>query len=75
MHVPVYFKINKNQSFDTLPRYFFESWVDSLFDKKVQYDITENLYTVVFESEVDAIVLKIKGIPPEFSPYLEFLEK
>lgn len=65
---------------------FFKDWVDSSCDNQVNYKIergvVENTHSglcynetlrVDFERVEDATVLSLKGVPPEFSDYIEFV--
>ena len=58
---------------------FFKSWIDDLCKNKVFYEFNydhlryRDLCKVEFEHSEDAVVLKLKGIPDEFSQYIEFV--
>ncbi len=64
---------------------FFKSWIDDECNNEVDYtliDVTEapkgsfqweELYRVDFESQEDAVALKLKNVPLEFQNYIELM--
>jgi hypothetical protein len=64
---------------------FFEDWTDSICNNEVAYSIVaidgtgltawNEIIRVDFANEEDATILKLKGIPDEFSSYLEILNQ
>lgn len=64
---------------------FFKSWVDDTCNNEVAYDLHsvedapanslswQEIYRIDFEHAEDAVALRLKGIPAEFSNYIEIV--
>jgi len=57
---------------------FFRDWVDDSCDSQVQYsfesiDKFQDILLVDFDTQEDALALKLKGIPEEFRQYIDIV--
>lgn len=60
---------------------FFKAWIDDssntryeiLSNSKLEYKFPET-FAVSFADEADAILVKLKGVPPELQKYIEILK-
>ncbi len=61
---------------------FFRSWIDASCNNEVSYDLQghepynlawQEIYRIDFEHAEDATALRLKGVPEEFSNYIEIV--
>jgi len=85
----LFFKIKDTVDIDKhrLLEIFFKDWVDDTCNNQVQYKVQRDVekdwvpgmvtyketFRVDFESQEDAMAMKLKGVPKEFQSYLEIV--
>lgn len=84
MSTPIFFKIKNSskQSNHRILELFFKSWVDNNCNNEVEYSVEQipniqlsEIVRVDFKNYDDAIALVLKGIPFEFQPYMEIIDR
>lgn len=87
----LYFKIKDTVDVDKhqLLELFFKDWIDNTCDRQVQYRVERDVekdwmpgmvryretFRVDFEKQEDFVALKLKGIPSEFTNFLEIVKQ
>lgn len=81
----LYFKIKDNVECEKyhLIELFFQNWIDSICDKRVEFNIVghskdkvgpdREIFSIQFQEQEDVVILKLKGIPEEFQEYIELM--
>lgn len=82
MSNPLYYKIKDNVALNKhhLIDLFFRDWVDDICDNGVNFrtertnvsDLSDT-FVVDFESQEDAIAVRLRGVPKKFQMYLEII--